>query len=41
MHWGLVVFAVGLIVLVLSIPSYVFSRAFLTNMGYKSAVTLA
>jgi len=40
-HWGIVIFAIGLMVLVLSIPAYIFSRSFLTNMGYKSAVTLA
>lgn len=40
MHWGTVVFAMGLITVVLSIPTYVFSRSFLTNMGYKSAVTI-
>jgi len=40
MHWGIVVFSIGLLVLCLSIPTYIFSRSFLTNMGYKSAVTL-
>lgn len=38
-HWGLVIFAIGFLTLVLSIPAYVFSRGFLTSMGYKSAVT--
>jgi len=38
MHWGIVIFAIGAITLVLSIPAYLFSRSFLTNMGYKSAI---
>lgn len=40
-HWGMVIFSIGLMVVVLSIPAYIFSRGFLTNMGYKSAVTIA
>jgi hypothetical protein len=41
MHWGIVIFSIGLLVLVLSIPTYVASRSLLTNLGYKSAVTIA
>lgn len=39
-HWGLVVFVVGAVILLLSIPTYLFSRSFLTSMGYKSGVTM-
>jgi len=41
MHWGIVVFSLGLLVFVLSIPAYISSRSLLTNMGYKSGVTIA
>jgi len=41
MHWGIVIFAIGLLTLVVSIPAYLFSRSFLSNMGYKSAITTA
>jgi len=39
-HWGLVVFAIGLITVCLAIPGYIYSRSFLTTLGYKSAVTI-
>lgn len=41
MHWGIVVLAIGAVVILLTIPMYIFSRSFLTNMGYKSAITIA
>lgn len=40
-HWGVVVFMIGALCLILCIPAYICSRTFLTSMGYKSAVTLA
>jgi len=40
-HWATVVFAIGLVTLVLCIPTYVWSRSYLAALGYKSAVTLA
>jgi len=41
MHWGTVLFTVGLIVILLAIPTYVMSRNFLNTMGYKSAAVIA
>jgi len=41
MHWAIVIFSIGLTIVVLSIPTYLYMRPFLTNMGYKSAVTIA
>jgi len=41
MHWGTVVFTIGLLIVILSIPTYVMSRGFLNSMGYKSAAVIA
>jgi hypothetical protein len=40
-HSGLVVFVIGALLSLLSIPAYLYSRNFLTSLGYKSAVQLA
>jgi len=40
-HWGTVVFTIGLMIVLISIPTYVMSRGFLNTMGYKSAAVMA
>jgi len=40
-HWATVVFAIGTMVLALSIPTYLSMRPMLTNMGYKSGLAIA
>jgi len=41
MHWGQVIFTIGTAILVLSIVIYLNSRTLLTNIGYKSGITIA
>lgn len=40
-HWGTVVFVIGLLIVLISIPTYVVARGFLNTMGYKSAAVIA